>query len=139
MLSSTLYKTFLNRPSIYYYKHSGKSSWKARIVSAVLPGFAGEYYLVVDSYVFFLLEKKTLNKSANNQESYQIHNHLKLVFIIMSAQQRMKIANEKASKNITQRGNVVKPVSIPLLLNSLEKQVMSYFSYFSISFEKIIL
>ena len=29
----------------------------------------------------------------------------------MSAQQRMKIANEKASKNITQRGNVVKPVS----------------------------
>jgi len=27
----------------------------------------------------------------------------------MSAQQRMKIANEKASKNITQRGNVVKP------------------------------
>ena len=30
----------------------------------------------------------------------------------MSAQQRMKIANEKASKNITQRGNVVKPVSL---------------------------
>ena len=29
----------------------------------------------------------------------------------MSAQQRMKVANEKASKNITQRGNVVKPVS----------------------------
>ena len=28
--------------------------------------------------------------------------------IIMSAQQRMKIANEKASKNITNRGNVVK-------------------------------
>nr|XP_040566498.1 stress-associated endoplasmic reticulum protein 2-like [Lepeophtheirus salmonis] len=26
----------------------------------------------------------------------------------MSAQQRMKIANEKASKNITQRGNVIK-------------------------------
>ncbi len=26
----------------------------------------------------------------------------------MSAQQRMKLANEKASKNITQRGNVVK-------------------------------
>ena len=26
----------------------------------------------------------------------------------MSAQQRMKIANEKASKNITNRGNVVK-------------------------------
>ena len=26
----------------------------------------------------------------------------------MSPQQRMKIANEKASKNITQRGNVVK-------------------------------
>ena len=29
----------------------------------------------------------------------------------MSAQQRMRVANEKASKNITQRGNVVKPVS----------------------------
>jgi hypothetical protein len=29
----------------------------------------------------------------------------------MSAQQRMKMANEKASKNITQRGNVVKVVS----------------------------
>eukprot|EP00093_Oithona_nana_P003416 03416.XXX_124639_124226_1 [CDS] Oithona nana genome sequencing. len=27
----------------------------------------------------------------------------------MSAQQRMRVANEKASKNITQRGNVVKP------------------------------
>ena len=26
----------------------------------------------------------------------------------MSAQQRMKLANEKASKNITQRGNVIK-------------------------------
>jgi hypothetical protein len=26
----------------------------------------------------------------------------------MTAQQRMKLANEKASKNITQRGNVVK-------------------------------
>ena len=76
MLSSTLYKTFLNRPSIYY-KHSGKSSWKAHIVSAVLPGFAGEYYLVVDSYVFFLLEKKTLNKSANN---YRNHTN----FIIIS-------------------------------------------------------
>ena len=76
MLSSTLYKSFLNRPLIYY-KHSGKSSWKARIVSAVLPGFAGEYYLVVDSYVFFLLEKKTLNKSANN---YRNHTN----FIIIS-------------------------------------------------------
>ena len=30
----------------------------------------------------------------------------------MSAQQRMKVANEKASKNITQRGNVVKPVKL---------------------------
>ncbi|CAB4062726.1 unnamed protein product [Lepeophtheirus salmonis] len=29
-------------------------------------------------------------------------------FLKMSAQQRMKIANEKASKNITQRGNVIK-------------------------------
>lgn len=27
----------------------------------------------------------------------------------MSAQQRMKVANEKASKNITSRGNIVKP------------------------------
>ena len=31
-------------------------------------------------------------------------------FTIMSAQQRMKVANEKASKNITSRGNIVKPV-----------------------------
>ena len=109
MLSSTLYKTFLNRPSIYY-KHSGKSSWKARIVSAVLPGFAGEYYLVVDSYVFFLLESYEFQISQSSLTS----------FIIMSAQQRMKIANEKASKNITQRGNVVKPVS----QNSMEKSVI---------------
>lgn len=28
----------------------------------------------------------------------------------MSAQQRMKVANEKASKNITQRGNVIRSV-----------------------------
>ena len=31
----------------------------------------------------------------------------------MSAQQRMKLANEKASKNITQRGNVCKGEVIP--------------------------
>lgn len=31
----------------------------------------------------------------------------------MSAQQRMKIANEKASKNITQRGNVFKGTKPP--------------------------
>ena len=39
----------------------------------------------------------------------------------MSAQQRMKVANEKASKNITQRGNVVKPVSFffLFLINTL--------------------
>ena len=37
----------------------------------------------------------------------------------MSAQQRMKVANEKASKNITQRGNVIKPVST--ISNSITK------------------
>jgi len=31
----------------------------------------------------------------------------------MSAQQRMKIANEKASKNITNRGNVIKSTQKP--------------------------
>ena len=54
----------------------------------------------------------------------------------MSAQQRMKIANEKASKNITQRGNVVKPVS----QNSMEKSVIwCHIAHFSISVEKIML
>ena len=35
----------------------------------------------------------------------------------MSAQQRMKVANEKASKNITSRGNIVKPVRLNLPLS----------------------
>ena len=46
----------------------------------------------------------------------------------MSAQQRMRVANEKASKNITQRGNVVKPVSKKMFLKKLAFETTVDFS-----------